>query len=360
MISKSLFLYLSVEIISLVLFFASTKTKKMNSTVSKILLIMSLVPVLSIVVFRAASVGTDYEMYEVAYGWVQKEQELGFVREWLGGFYYVFRILSGIFKYNVVLAIINSASILLFYVAAYRQKEYPVLYLAIIFSFCLHLQALNQFRQTLSLAICLLNIENAQKKNLKKFIILQLLATIFHSSSLILIPIYYLSSKAYDRKAIVIYGVISLAAIIAPSVLFYIVSLTNYGERYFGGRFDYSANSSLILLILRTALLITVLIARCVQKNKQKASLLFHMATICVLLQILTVKSYVFSRLTTYYYLAYVPLIPALVSDMRIVKKQKTVLLIAIVIALLIYKIYYYNAIGSGAGLENYRFVWDE
>ena len=370
MISDSLFLYLLFEMISLLLFHFSIKLKQRNKTLSKLFLLFSALPFIFLVCFRAKTVGTDYGIYNWAYNIVLKNDS--YAHEWLGLFFYVFKLLSVTRSYQISLAIINSVIIILFYISAYKSKESSTLVLATIFAFCLHLQVFNQFRQSLALAICLLNIENAREQKTKRFIALQILATIAHTTSIIFLPTLFLAKIKFNKKMLLIYTLFSFAAYIFGSSLLRFLSFTSYGQRYLGGRFDYVSESSNTLLIIRILLFAIVLIVGAIigkqqiktnrekKKENDNTHPLYHMAAICTIIQIVATKSYIFARLTTYYYLAYVILIPELIARLKMKKKQKTAIMLVVLLLLLLYKVIYYQTMGPGAGIDNYHFIWDE
>lgn len=357
--SGSLILYLSLEVLSLILFFAANKIKGKNKTASICLLIVSMLPFLVLNCFRAKTVGADYNMYEWAYKSAIKGSSYAY--EWLGGFTYIFKIFGYVASYQVALAIINSITMILLFVSAYRQEKYPTLSLAILFAFCIHLQTLNQFRQTLALSLCLFNIENARKQKIGKYIFVQILATISHASAIIFLPIYILAKKKLDKKMLALYIALCLITLVASTTIMNILSSTSYGQRYLGGKYDVSMESSVAVLAVRAILLAFVLIMRrfSTPESRGKTAILYHMAIICTLMQLLAVKSYIFARLTTYYYIAYVLLIPEAISSTKITKRQKQLLLIVVIAALLVYKIVYYQKMGPGAGIDNYKFIWE-
>lgn len=356
---SSLFFYIISEILSLILFFVSCRVKKNNRFYSKVLLAASMTPFTLINCLRARTVGTDYSVYEWAYELIIKDS--AYAHEWLGGFFYVFKFFSYICSYQLALAITNTITTVILFLAIYKHEEKPTLALAVLFAFCVHLQTLNQFRQALALSLCLLNIDNARKQNIKKFAAIQALATIAHTSSIIFILTFFLAKKKFNKKSMIMYSLLGIGTIMAGSVIISLLSSTSYGQRYFGGEYDTSMDSSKIVLVIRLVILIGLLLMRkvCTSDGRKKTSILFHMAFICMLLQLLAIKSYIFARLTTYYYLAYIFLIPESVTYLRITEKQKMLITVVIIIALLIYKIVYFQKMGPGAGIDNYKFIWN-
>lgn len=77
-------------------------------------------------------------------------------------------------------------------------------------------------RQVLGASIAWLAIRYVSEKNLKRFLIVVFIAASFHNSAIMLLPLYYIPIKVFDkRKILIVMGVLLLLGLSGgPSVLF--------------------------------------------------------------------------------------------------------------------------------------------
>ena len=170
--------------------------------------INTVIPVLILIIFAGIryGIGTDYKQYQILYentinsnGYVIdfSSNEYGFI--FLMKFFNILHI-----DYNTFLIIVEAITLIIF---TYSIKKMSIEFTISILAFiCLGLygNTFNIIRQMLAAAIISIGIPYIQEKKLKKFIIIVLIASLFHISSLIMIPLYYLFTRQYKKAFLAI------------------------------------------------------------------------------------------------------------------------------------------------------------
>lgn len=81
------------------------------------------------------------------------------------------------------------------------------------------------FRNMIAVFFFLCSIDSLINKNLKKYILWVIVATLFHYSSIVLIFFYFILNKEYSTKTIVILFVVANIVLIKPELIFKLASL---------------------------------------------------------------------------------------------------------------------------------------
>lgn len=358
-------LYSVFEIISLVFFFFAIKYRKDNKKKSIFYFIFSLLPFALLYILRSRNVGTDYGLYSNAYISNYKNKLTNFEKNWLGvGFKFICSFFGIIFKsnYRIPFAIINIFTLFLFQYSIFKESKKPIFTLALLYTFCFHLQIFNQFRQFLSIAICFWSLKYLKKDNNIKYIISILVAATFHSSALILLIMPLFKKIKIDKKVLILYLMIGLFFTFGFGIIEWLINKTHYSV-YIGSKYDIKTVSTKINFVIRSIMMLVCLIKyKSIMNNNEddrNYNYLYHMIILCSLFQILAIHSYILARLTTYFYMAYIYLIPIVfeeyIADFS-KKKNKIILMCLTVIVLFSYKTVYYfsNAGAIGGGYDKY------
>lgn len=353
----TLILYIVFEMVSILFMYLTWKNR--NDKIKKNrYFILSLLPFALLFVFRGLSVGKDYKTYADAYlslidGTLDARQS-----EWLSpGFKLVCIFLSFFFHKNfyAVFAIINILTLFLLYKSLLDNSENPPLSLFILFCFCIPFQIFNQFRQMLALSITFFSLTFVKKRKFFPFLITILIAGMIHTSAFVILPIYFLFNLKLDRKKIIVFLIFAAIGFVFFDFFKSILANTYYGRIYFGSSFDVTEKSSIYNLIVRLIMFGgSYFYYKNVVKFKPDANILYWAVFICTLLQLLVVKSYILARLTTYFYIYYILLIPLVLNQFLVAKRRKNVLFVLFVCGMILYQFVYYNS-SSGAIRAGYN-----
>jgi len=331
---------------------AIKKNVKPNFNISKksLFVVLSFIPLFLLIALRDISVGTDYQSYVNAYYKILEGTLSS--SNWLGiGYIFICKLLSFIAGYNYIIVFSFFGFITLFFVykSILRNSKIPWLSLYLFLSTCLYYQTFNQFRQMLACTIVLYSIKYMEKKNLKMFIIIILIAASIHNSALVMLPFYFISKLEINKKTIFMYVIISLLMMFGFNIIERFILYTNY-DVYLNTNFNIERNlSSIINMFVRMILLIgCLLFSKRLIKQDPESKYLYNLVIVCTIFQLLTIKSYLFARITTYFFIFYILLIPNIVYVF--LKKNK---ILAMGVILIIFAIYHYVYFNSAVALSS-------
>ena len=249
----------------------------------------------------------------------------------------------------VLLNIIMAAMTMFFLSKAIYKLSSSVFFSIYAFvSFCLLYQMLNQYRQILALAIVLYAISYLLDGNKKAFLIWVVLAAGFHKSSLVAIPLMFLPNIKITSRLVWLYVISAVVLWFLNDLLFYMISLTPYGG-YIGGVYDQGFLWSTVLnLGVRICVLIFCgVFHKRLVAIRSNIDFFYHLALICTVLQVLTVKSALYGRVTTYFFAGYLILLPEIAANGCSTRRNKLVVNIGLYLVLLAWHIVYYTSVGG-------------
>lgn len=103
----------------------------------------------------------------------------------------------------------------------YKYSEDKLMSLMIYFTGVFLMFDMGVIRQGISIAVCLISIKYILNRSLKKFIICIAIGTLFHTTTIIFFPLYFLGYKRYSKK--IIYISVLLALIFLKLDLFKVI-----------------------------------------------------------------------------------------------------------------------------------------
>ena len=346
------YLYIFCEIISLIfLKFSVSVDSKMTK---KVFFILALLPFSTLFYIRGINVGTDYKAYSKVYLSIVDGTLTMAQKDWVGiGFIYICKFLSVFFerKYFLAYALINIITLFLIVKTIVDLSNYPTMSLFIFFSFCLHFQIFNQFRQMMAIAIVFWSYRYIKERDIKKFLITILIASIFHRTALILIPFYWIVEVPVNAKNIFIWITIAIILYFGFDKVMSLLMYTYYGRIYYGGRYDVVQASSKLNFIIRVIMLtISLLFYKKVKNKNPQDKYLYILVIICTLTQVTAMRSYIFARITTYFFIFYILLLPDVIAVIFKSKKSKILLYYVVILVLCLYQYVYYNSSSGASG----------
>lgn len=345
----TILLYSIIEIVSLYMIYIGEKKNKHLKKLSyfNVWLILT-----ALIALRDVSVGQDYQNYYYAIIRVAEGQMRSYDSSWLSpGFRAIIRLFShmGIPATAIVMIItfIFAAGTIYFFLRAIREFSIePVLSLFILYSFCYVFQAMNQFRQMFAVALVLYSFRYIDK-SLWRYVLIIVIASLLHSSALIMLPMYWIVKLDINKKLVFIYFIMAIAVIFLWPMARKLIEYTPYAYYLGWKQYDVAAtNTSILNLIVRTIMVMfTLVFYKKVIAFNHRNNILYHMVIICTVLQVLSIYINLFARITTYFYVFYILLIPEV---MPFVKKcftynSKKYISTAIWCAFLAYQIVYFH-----------------
>lgn len=362
MINYSLIFYIVIQILALIFLYIGIKNNK--SSAKKFFIIISALILIFVIGLRSLSTGTDTEVYANAFFRYVSNTITTSDKNWLSaGYFFLFFIIKNFFGSSYVFfnLIVGTITITLLYKAILQNSKKPVLSLFLFFSTCLFLQCMNQSRQMLAIVLVLYSFKFVQEGNFKKYFLTILIAGLVHNSAFIMLPFYFLKDIKVNFKTIILYILILVFLLVGETFINKIIMLTPYGEIYLMRNYmTESQISSFMNLFVRFMLLIfTFFFRKSASLNDSKSNnYLYHMAIWTFLTQIITLRIYIFARITTYLFIFYIIFIPNLLHNIPNLNNKKFYTLIVILL-FIVYFFVYYHFVSITSGYDIYNFFWN-
>lgn len=224
--------------------------------------------------------------------------------KWLGGSFMAL---------NIAMA---ALTMLFLSMGIYRLSRSPFFSIYLFVCFCLMNQMMNQYRQVLAFAIVLYAYSYLDKKDVLRYIFWIAVASGFHISALVVLPLILVQNIPITKQTVIRYIGLTAIAWLAFESLMYLLTFTPYAV-YLRSIYNEAAVRSTILnLGVRVCMLIFAAVfykrLKCMRPD---IDVFYHMIILCTIIQLLTTRSAIFGRITTYFFLAYMVIIPEIVKD---------------------------------------------
>ena len=219
---------------------------------------------------------------------------------------------------------------------------------------------LQGLRQSLAISICLLSIKYCKERKLFKFLLTVGIASLFHTSALVFVPVYFIYGVHLNWKSI---GFVCVLGIMGPVLLNRVTQLANFfmNESYVGGNTD-KTSGGIITFVMYLCLILYCIMSRNEKHKCEKDpvsytdySFSFFLLLLCVVF--FSMRFFyisVFER-ASYYFLPFVPVAVGATYSRYMKKSRKFVRLIfyAVFSMLALYKS------GASSPLSAYDFFWN-
>lgn len=312
-------------------------------------------------VLRHSSVGTDlhvyirrfYEVHESEFSGLSRFNELwGFEY----GYLYFSRIISS-FLANDRLLIFIVGFIIIFIFSYFFYKYSQMIWLSffLFISLMFFGTSLNLLRLFIAVSICLISIKYIINRNLIKFLLLVVIAYLFHTSAIIFVLLYPLSKVKISIRYLSILFVLGVFFYLFGGVLLNnIISRLHY-VRYAS---DIGSGDGTGMLILLLTILITALLFKknnIVQEDPY-FNLWIHMILLSLLFNILSLHLWIAARLMWYFKPAMLIILPNMFASI----KDKKISIYASLSTAILSLVYFYLVNRSdNAGVLPYLFFWN-
>jgi hypothetical protein len=337
---------------------------KYKNSLAPTLITLSFLCLFLPLVLRDVSVGTDYSRYETTFNYISTHNSIDEnVLSWLGApFILMIKLAVSIFATNYVFfyGAVGFVGILFLYLSILRRSKIPWLSLASFISFCLYFQMFNQIRQMVAICIILYSLRYIEARNIYKFLLIIGLACAFHQTAILFLPMYFLCRLKVNALTILTYALLGAAIYTFFPIIMSVVSLTSYGQVYTSSNLDFAFGWSTVLnLLVRLVMFIlSLLFLKRLTRYDKRDIYLYNLVAWSTLMQVLTVSSALFGRLTTMFFVFYIFLIPEIIASFSR-RMERRLSLLMVLSLLFVYQFAYYNS-PNGAlsgGYATYRTI---
>lgn len=354
--------YVLIDLLAVMFLYFAARVK---GIAANLCVFLSAAPLLIQMVFRDYSVGTDYQRYINLYLnllFHSSDAVRADAAAWVGeGWVRLCEIFGAVFseKHIFFFAFIAVLTIVFFYKAILFENPKSYVGLAVYLGFCLYYNSFNQFRQMLAAAIVLYAWKYMKKRQMWTCFIWIGIAALFHHTALIMIPAYFAANRKISGRNLVVYCLGALLFVFSFDAIFSLLAELglNYG-RYLNGRYDIGFRMSTVLnTAVRSVMLIGCLAVRKeVLAKDEGARVLYNMVIICSVFQFAAMISFIWARVTTYFFVFYIPLLPRVLEAVSDKFRQKKLIPMLFTLALFMYHTvyYFYSIIDGGYGVYSF------
>lgn len=324
--------------------------------------------VLFLVLATRDHVGTDYQQYVTTYGNISiNSLNTGDV-EWLKqsiAFWWICKALSFFTSnYYYMFAVIGFITLFYFYKAIISVSCNWTYSLFLFLVFCLYYQSFNQVRQVAAIAIIAYSYKFLKKENFKLFVTTIIVASLFHLSALVFMMAWFIRKIKINFKNIFIYMIVGVIFFLFFDKLVNLFNFISYIRTYSSSEtysMEYGMSTILNFIVRLLMYLGCLMFAKKTVAREKYTVALYNIVAICTVLQIGAISFNIFGRITTYFYIAYIFLIPEVLKTIKELFSERDGILIYIGSSLLfcIYNVvYYFSSAGAvAAGYSMYASI---
>lgn len=305
---------------------------------------------LFLLAFRSPSVGVDIPVYLNYFNdfklysfWNFEYSRLEF------GYVFLNKVLSFINNSQVFIAIIGAIPLFIFFKVILKESKIPWLSIFLFITLGIYAQMFNVLRQVLAMSIIFISYRYLVRNDFKRFLITVVIASLFHISALIFLVTYLFRNFKIKYKNTILYLIIAvLTYALSKPILNFILS------RFSSINYEIKSNGGLSLLIVLIVILIAGLFfSKQVISINPRATVLFNILFLGIIVQTLALEFSIFTRVTAYYYMFAILFIPEVISSIQDFKIRLNAILIVVILTVIQY---YISLIQDPNGIVPYIF----
>lgn len=329
-------------------------------------LIIVAIQLILIFALRDHSVGVDILRYERTFNRIENGSftEALSVRdnyENIGYFIFNFIISKMGMSFQGFLGIVGIICVIPMIYSIYKYSEFPCLSILIYMGIEIYSFQFSGIKQAIAMSIVLLAFLYIEKNDRKKFYILLALAILFHPTSIIALPMYWILKTTNIRRMITL--------LMSAMVIIYIfrnqigeMLMLVYDSEYIG-RYESSGTiGSMSILLILLLLLCFCFAQKEIFCQDKMISQYFRILLIATMLQFLSSYAYAFTRIN-YYYLQFLPIISSKIIALPMENKKNGRYML--IVSFLLWCVFfclstfmYKNTIIEGTNTFNYKFFF--
>lgn len=305
---------------------------------------------------KSTSVGVDSERYSETFYYLQRYDVSDvfniFNEEW--GFYYLIRILSFVsLDHQIMFATVSA--IFAFSLSFFIYKHSKDLMVSFIMTITMSYFAfsLSGLRQTVAIAILLFSFDFIIKRKPFFFIGVVAFASLFHVSSVLFLPAYFLVSKEVSYKRVIVYFAVAPIVFLLRPLMIEIIQLFLYSEYEIDPYQSSGGWTTLYIYIL--ILVVALIFKKQLQSQNKDFPFYFSMMYVGMLLQMFVPIQPNIFRVSMYFNISSLILIAGIIHT----QKNFVSKMIAYSIFLILMGIKYYIFSFYAAEVNPYTFFWE-
>lgn len=306
-------------------------------------------------VLRDPSVGVDTDNYKEIFKYCHKVDFIrlfSFSRHEVGFKYYCKLISSIYYDYTFFLMITSILSMIgVYYFIQNNSKNYiQSTFIFITFNFYSYFFGI--LRQSLAISILLFSLTFIKKRKLFPFLLFVFLASLFHKTALVFLPLYFVYQVKIDKLKFWIWLIFIILFVIFKN--FILDFIFNYIYKPNSLEALSGSGYKMLVLLLGISLLSYFYQDKLLKKDRNN-QLFINMTFIATLIQVLATMFSTAHRITLYYLFGIIILIPNII---RAIENEK-VRIIVIISMYLFLTVYFYYMTTSSSIYVDYHFIFE-
>lgn len=303
-------------------YYCKNKDIVYTSSYKKVFLILSCAELIILAGVRGSRVGADTEVYLRALESYKNlphntilTAKLIYPYDFEWGYFLITKICAWVgFSKTLFLFLIASFLYIPIFKYIYEESNYPFLSILIYFSFGHFAYSLGIFRQMIAINIMIYAIKYIQKDNIVKYLICLVFAMSFHSTAIIMLPLYWIS-KMDLRKHIGKILILQIALFLfGRSFILPIVKSSTEYSGYISSIYDTSGGSYKNIILLNIILLGALLMIKNKDILNRRDKLIIAQLVSAIMLQTIGYHMSIFGRIVPYYSIFLISIIPQVIS----------------------------------------------
>ncbi len=209
-------------------------------------------------------------------------------------------------------------------------------------------------RQSIAMAILLFSFKYIKERKFTKFILIVFIASLFHRSSLVFIPMYFL---AYIKMNLISFSLfVFIGGVVCiysrPLLMLFQMLMGKYDNYGYSG---FEGGAVFVVLMYVITIVVAYIFMNSLEKQNKHNVFFFNMTFVSLLLYILRYFVTIAERVGFYYQFAFIILLPNVIESIPDVKTRRTVRTCALILACLLFG---YRCLRKGSLEFNYYFFW--
>lgn len=311
--------------------------------------------------FRALNVGADTTTYLNALTYYKNLPQGEILKAPL---VYPFDFEVGYFLLTKICAFLRMSSTAFLFVVAIlvyiplfafinKYSENPLISVLSYIAFGFFAYSVGLFRQMIAIAICFCGIPFIKKRKPVKYLLVCVLACLFHFTALIMIPLYWLDRLDLQKRKwlylILIAMIEMICMLFGRKIIMFILGFIPKYSGYIGSVYDVQGGSYLGLIYLNLLLLCGMLAV--VPRAEERDTLCIKAIMVACVLQSCSYAMGVMGRIVCYYSIYSIILLPMIANRMFKEKQAAKLGLYVILLGLIFY------VVNNESVLRNYQFL---
>ena len=338
--------------------------------------ILSFTQLFVIMAFRY-NVGFDYQMYAMGF---RNMQDTGFetlaYKDWETGFILVTKLIGMIpsIDYDWYMLILSLIAIVPAAIFIYKNSPVPWISVILYVNMFMFFMSMNFLRQMIAVSLLMLAWHFMKRNKFWLYLLVIIIASFFHQTVLIMLPVYLLVKVKPGMKELLLYGYLLLWFYLASTNIIQVIT-SFYHEEYSDSIFIKEGVSIVYALVPLFITIVSFLLVKTGTINlTNENKYLINLSFIGTVLMVTMSKHSIIERLSYYFIIFMILLVPVIyqslknngikyttannrVIDFSDSRSCKALSLSFLVLVLLIsYAVFYYGMFENAHGIVEYQF----